>query len=203
MSKVINEQNRFRKIMPWLLALCGIIGFFASFILTVEKIELIKDPSFIPSCNLSPIVSCGSVMKTPQAEAFGFTNSLMGIGGFAIVATIGMALLAGARFKRWFWLGLGAGALFGVVFIHWLFSQSVYVIGALCPYCMVVWAVTIPIFWYTTLYNLREGHIKLPHALHGVVSVLQKYHVTVLYLWYLAIIIAILIQFWSYWSSLI
>ena len=32
-----------------------------------------------------------------------------------------------------------------MVFIHWLIFQSLYRIGALCPYCMVVWAVTIPL----------------------------------------------------------
>ncbi len=41
--------------------------------------------------------------------------------------------------------GLAAGTLLGTVFVHWLIFQSLYRIGALCPYCMVVWAVTIPL----------------------------------------------------------
>ena len=43
--------------------------------------------------------------------------------------------------------------------MHWLIFQSLYVIGALCPYCMAVWAVTIPICWYVTLHNLERGHL--------------------------------------------
>ena len=191
------------KYFQYLLIIGGIIGFAAAFILTTEKIELLKNTSYVPPCNINPIISCGSVMKTWQASVFGFPNSLLGIFGFAVVTTIGMALLAGATFKRWFWLGLEAGTLFGVLFIHWLFFQSVFVIGALCPFCMVVWSVTIPIFLYTTLYNLKAGNIKTPKTLKGFVKILQKYNRSVLLLWYLAIIVAIGFRFWYYWRTLI
>ena len=49
------------------------------------------------------------------------------------------------RLPRWYWAGLATGTLLGVAFVHWLIFQSLYRIGALCPYCMVVWAVTIPL----------------------------------------------------------
>ncbi len=192
-----------KKIFPLLVTVLSAIGFIASFVLTLEKIELIKNPAYQAPCNINPLISCTSVMKTPQAEIFGFPNSLIGIAGFGIVLTVGMALLAGANFKSWFWLGLQSGTVFGIVFVHWLFFQSVYVIGALCPYCMVVWLVTIPIFLYTTLYNLKEGHITPPRALDGLVDIAQRYHASILVLWYLAIIGAILIHFWHYWSTLI
>ena len=93
-------------------------------------------------------------MDSPQAEAFGFPNPLIGIAAFAVVVTAGAAILAGFTPPRWFRLGMQAGATFGVVFVHWLIAASLYDIHALCPYCMVVWAVTIPIFWYTTLDTL-------------------------------------------------
>lgn len=190
------------RTLPWILMIGGLIGFIAAFVLTIEKIELIKNPAYVPSCNLSPLISCGSVMRTWQAELFGFPNPLLGIIGFTIVTTVGMALLAGAKFKRWFWLGLQLGTLLGVVFVTWLFAQSVYVIGALCPYCMVVWAVTIPLFLYTTLYNLRTGVIPTPNSLKRFVAFIQRHHGDVLLVWYLAIIVAILNRFWYYWASL-
>ncbi len=191
------------RVLPLLLTIGGIIGFLAAFVLTVEKIELLKNPNYIPTCNISPLISCGSVMKTWQASAFGFANSLLGIAGFAVVSTIGMAMLAGAKFKRWFWRGLEIGALFGVGFIHWLMFQSIYQIGALCPYCMVVWSVTIPIFWYVTLYNLQEGHLPTPTKLRPVVNFVQRHHADILIVWYLIIIGLILNHFWYYWSSLV
>ncbi len=191
------------KTFPFLLVIGGFIGLLSAYIITVEKIELIKNPNFRPSCEINPLLSCGSIMDTPQAEIFGFPNPLLGLVGFAVVITVGMALIAGAKFKRWFWLGLQAGTIFGVVFVHWLFYQSLYNIGALCLYCMIVWTVTIPIFWYTTLYNLREKHIKLPKKYTDVVSFAQKHHADILIVWYVILIALILHNFWFYWSSLI
>ena len=63
---------------------------------------------------------------------------------------------------------------FGVVFVHWLIFQSLYVIGALCPYCMVVWAVTIPIFWYVTLHNLRSAAPACPPPARRVVETIDR-----------------------------
>src|SRR5690606_13189412 len=115
-------------------------------------------------------IGCGAVMQSPQAEVFGFSNPLIGLAGFAIVVTIGFALLAGGRFKRWFWVATQLGMLFAVGFIYWLFFQAVYDIGSLCLYCMVVWAMVIPLFLGTLVYNLKEGHIQL----FGKVSWNQK-----------------------------
>lgn len=197
------KQRTLKQTIPYILAICGAIGFVAAFVLTLEKIELIKNPAYNPTCNLSPLISCGSVMKTWQASAFGFANSLVGIAGFAAITTIGVGLLAGAAFKRWFWRGLQAGTVFGMGFIIWLQYQSVYQIKALCPYCMVVWVVMIPIFWYTTLYNFREGHIPTPKKLRRVVNAAQRHHADVLIVWYLLILLLILNHFWYYWSTLL
>ncbi len=188
------------RTIGYILTIGGVVGFLAASVLTLEKIELLKNPAYQPTCDLSPIISCGSVMKTWQASAFGFPNSLIGIAGFAAVIALGVALLAGATFKRWFWQVIQLGVTFGMVFIFWLQYQSIYNIGALCPYCMVVWVAMIPIFWYTTLYNLREGHIKLSKR---VSAFLQRHHGDVLIVWYLAIIGVILNRFWYYWSTLI
>ncbi len=48
-------------------------------------------------------------MQSKQAHAFGFMNTYIGLLGFPVVLTIGMAMLAGARFKRWFWQGAQLG----------------------------------------------------------------------------------------------
>ncbi|GIJ79135.1 Uncharacterized membrane protein [Micromonospora phaseoli] len=188
------------RITAWVLTLGGGIGLLAAATLTVEKINLLGNPDYVPSCSINPILSCGSVMTTPQAAAFGFPNPLIGIAGFAVVTTIGVVLLAGVRLPGWFWLGLQAGATFGVIFVHWLVYQSLYVISALCPYCMVVWVVTIAIFLYTTLRNLRQLPPSSPLArLAGLAS----YHSFVLVAWYAVILLAILVRFWDYWSSLL
>jgi uncharacterized membrane protein len=199
MTQVVAQKQFTDRLLPWILAVGGAIGLAAAMLLTVEKISLLLDPSHIPSCSINPVLNCGSVMRTPQAEAFGFPNPLLGIAGFAVVTTAGVAILAGAKFARWFWLGLQAGSLFGVLFVHWLIYQSLYRIEALCPYCMVVWTVTIPIFWYVTLHNLRSG----TGAWRRAGEILARYHSVVLIGWYTVIVFAVLQAFWSYWITLV
>lgn len=188
---------------PWLLLLGGLAGLFSAITLTLEKIELIKNPEAVLGCDLNPIIACGSVINTPQASAFGFPNPIIGIVGFSVVALIGGAILAEAKFKRWFWIGLQLGVLFAVGFVHWLIFQTIFRINALCPYCMVVWIVTIPIFWYTLLYNLKAGYVKIPAQLKKIAEFAQKHHADILFIWYLAIIGVILNHFWYYWKTLI
>jgi uncharacterized membrane protein len=205
---MLKRMNKIKSLtlqqsIGYILAICGLIGFFAAFTLTVEKMELIKNPNYIPTCNVSPLISCGSVMKTPEASIFGFANSLIGVMGFSVVTTIGMALIAGAKFKRWFWLGLQLGTIFGIGFVHWLIYQSVFDIGKLCPYCIVVWSVMIPIFVYTTLYNLRFGNITVPAKLKSVNAFIQKHHGDIIIAWFVIIIGIILNRFWFYWKTLL
>lgn len=127
----------------WWILIAGVAGLIASATLTIEKIELLLNPSYVPSCNLNPIVSCGSVMTTPQASAFGFPNSLIGVAAFAVVAVTGVLAVAKVPLPRWYWVGLMVGTVAATAFVHWLIFQSLYRIGALCPYCMVVWVATI------------------------------------------------------------
>ncbi len=201
-SPPADRSTPFPRLLPWLLLIGGAIGLAAAGVLTVEKIALLRDPAYVPSCSINPILSCGSVMTKPQAEVFGFPNPLLGIAGFAIVTTIGAALLAGATFRRWFWLGLQGGVTFGLVFVHWLIFQSLYRIQALCPYCMVVWAVTVPIFWYITLHNLNRGHLPSPASTRSLVLAATRFHSVALTIWAVVLLTLIGEQFWAYWRTL-
>ncbi len=75
---------------------------------------------------------------------------------------MGVAILAGARFARWFWIAFWAGIAFAFGFVVWLISQSIYDLHTLCPWCMVTWAVTIPTFYAVTLHLLRSGIVAAP-----------------------------------------
>lgn len=199
----VDRQPAFSRVLPWMMLIGGIIGAAAAAVLIVEKMRLLADSGYVPSCSINPILSCGSVMTKPQAEAFGFPNPLLGIAGFSAVAVIGAALLAGASFARWFWIGLQAGVTFGILFVSWLMFQSLYVIGALCPYCMLVWAVMIPLFVYVTAANIDQRRIPFSSALHGLGRALVSYHTVVITIWFLAVAALIAVRFWDYWSSLL
>lgn len=199
----MKSENRkdfqIQKFLPYILLIGGIIGFLASFILMIDTIKVLQNPGYAPSCNINPIISCGSVMKTDQSSVFGFSNSLLGIGAFAGMAALGAALLAGAKFRRWLWLIMQAGATLGVIFVHWLIFESLYRIGTLCPFCMAVWLVTIPTFWYLTLYNLRQSR----WSANRLFLFAHRHHADILTIWLLLIAVLILNRFWYYWSTLL
>jgi uncharacterized membrane protein len=180
----------------WIL-IAGVVGLAAALTLTVEKIEILINPDYVPSCSINPVLSCGSVMVTPQASAFGFPNPLIGIVSFTIVVVTGVLALAKVRLPRWYWAGLATGTLLGVAFIHWLIFQSLYPIGALCPYCMAVWAVTIPLFVVVASIALQ------PLQSNVVARVVYTWRWSLVVLWFTALVLMILVRFWDYWSTLI
>ncbi len=180
----------------WVL-IAGIVGLAAAATLTIEKIEILINPAYVPSCSINPVLSCGSVMITPQASAFGFPNPLIGIAAFAVVVTTGVLTVAKVRLPQWYWAGLAVGSALGVAFVHWLIFQSLYRIGALCPYCMVVWAVTIPLFVVAASVALR------PLAGNAVLRALYQWRWSIVALWFTGVILLILMRFWNYWSTLI
>ncbi len=201
-SKNLNSK-KLVKIVSWVLIIGGIIGLICAYIIIQDKMKLLQNPSYIPSCNLNPVISCGSVMQSPEAAAFGISNPFLGLIGFSVLVTIGVALQAKAVFKKWFWWGLEIGAIFGVLFVHWLFFESVYNIHALCPYCMVVWIITITTFWYVTIYNIEAGNIKIPtnSKYQTIFNFVKRHHIDLLILWLLIIAGLILKHFWYYYSK--
>ena len=180
------------------MLVAGAVGLAAAMTLTVEKIEILINPDYVPSCSINPVLSCGSVMITPQASVFGFPNSLIGIVSFTVVLVTGILAVAKVRLPRWYWAGLATATLLGAAFVHWLIFQSLYRIGALCPYCMVVWAVTIPLLVVVASIALapqRSGS--------AVVRGLYTWRWSVVALWFTAVVLLILERFWNYWSTLI
>lgn len=180
----------------WIL-IAGVLGLAAALALTVEKIELLIDPSYVPSCSINPVISCGSVMSTWQASVFGFPNSLIGVIAFTVTLVTGVLAVAGVRLPRWYWAGLAAGSLLGAVMVHWLIFQSLYRIGALCPYCMVVWSVTIPLLVVTSSIALRPLHT------NGVARAIYQWRWSIVALWFTSLVLLILVRFWEYWSTLL
>ncbi|TFV60417.1 vitamin K epoxide reductase family protein [Mycobacterium sp. PS03-16] len=180
----------------WVL-IAGVVGLVAAATLTIEKIELLIDPSYTPSCSLNPVLSCGSVMVTPQAALFGFPNPLIGIAGFSVVVVTGVLAVARVRLPRWYWSGLAVGTLLATVFVHWLIFQSLYRIGALCPYCMVVWAVTVPLLVVVSSIALR------PLAGNAVARGVYQWRWSLTALWFTGLVLLILVRFWDYWSTLL
>lgn len=200
-TDVRDPLSRLSAVLPWLLVIGGIIGVIASVMITMEKLDLLQNPAYHPACDLNPIISCGSVMQSGQSHVFGFTNTYIGLIGFPIVVTAGMAMLAGARFKRWFWLGMQVGLSLGMVFAYWLLAESIYRIRALCPYCLSVDVALTTVWWYVTLYNFYNGYLRRPAGLKRFGVLIKRHHVDILVLWFLIVLAAILQHFWYYFGQ--
>lgn len=185
-------------LSAWWVLIGGVIGLLSSITLTVEKIELLRNPSYVPTCNINPIVSCGSVMVTKQASLLGFPNPLVGIAGFTVVVVTGVLAVAKVPLPRWYWTGLEVGLAIGAVFVHWLIFQSLYRIGALCPYCMVVWAMTITLLVVVASILLRPTLDD-----RGLLRFLFGWRWSFVTFWFTAVFLLILVRFWNYWSTLI
>ncbi|MDV5144416.1 vitamin K epoxide reductase family protein [Streptomyces sp. SBC-4] len=195
-----NDDGRIgaSKAFAWLLVITGAAGLLASWVITIDKIKLLEDPNFTPGCSLNPIVSCGNIMKSEQAEVFGFPNPMLGLVTYAMVIAIGVGLLAGARYRRWYWLGLNAGTLFGVGFCTWLMYQSLYEINSLCLWCCLAWVATIVMFWYVTSHNVRRGVIPAPGGLKTFFDeftwLLPVLHIGIIGM-------LILTRWWDFWTG--
>jgi uncharacterized membrane protein len=186
--------------LPYILIVAGIIGLISALIISIDKDKILQNANYHPSCDLNPIISCGSVMQSMQSHIFSFSNAFIGLAAFGSLLTVGMAIKAGGIFKRWFWLGLELGTIFGLLMVHWLFFETVYRIHALCPYCIAVWIVTITTFWYVTLYNIDHRHIILPKKLGPAYKWIRSHHIDLLVLWIIIIAALILKHFWYYYG---
>lgn len=189
--------------LAWWLLVGGLVGLVAAGTLLVEKIRLLSDSTYVPSCSLNPVLSCGSVMQTEQAEVLGFPNPVIGVAAFPMLVVTGAAVLAGARLARWYWLGLQGGVTAGAAFVAWLFFQSVYRIGALCPYCMVVWVVVVPTWVAVTARNLRHGALSRSHHAVRAGRALTAWQAPLLLGVLVLAMLLIGERFWSYWSTLL
>ncbi|WP_135849081.1 vitamin K epoxide reductase family protein [Serinibacter arcticus] len=179
------------------------IGLVASFALMLERIAVLVDPNHVPSCSFNALVSCTEAMSSAQGALFGFPNPLIGVMAFPVVVAAGAALLGGARLARWYWAGLQVGVILALVFVHFLIYTSLYQLGALCPYCMAVWAVTIPLFVMVTQRNLRLLPRDASSGWARAGRWLQAYQAPVLAAWFLLIAALAVVQFWDFFIALV
>lgn len=158
----VTSAERRPNLLAVFLIVAGAIGFWAAFMLTIDKFHLLANAHAQLSCNFSLLVGCTKNLNSWQGSLFGFPNPVIGLAGWTAAIAVGVGILAGARYARWYWVLFNIGVVGALALVIFLIAQSVTVLNVLCPWCMVTWLVTIPTFWAVTLYNLKEGNIPLP-----------------------------------------
>lgn len=158
MSKL--GDKKLSKSYPVILTVGAFIGLVASFWQVVERIFMLKNPGAELSCNLNPILDCGTVLGNRWSALFGFPNALLGIVMFTILFTIGLMLLNGIALKKWFWKVFLAVMIMLILFSVWFFATSLYVIGKICIFCIFIWTVSVPIFLYGIDWLITNNYLK-------------------------------------------
>lgn len=169
-----HEDQRLRD-NRWIFAsmLVGAIGsLIASFVLSVEAVELAANPDAVLSCSINVVLNCATVGIHPSAHLLGFPNSFLGLMAEPVVITVAIAGLAGVKFPRKFMFAAQIVYTIGFLFALWLFGTSYFVIGALCPWCLLVTATTTFVWFAITRYNIRENNLYLPK---NVAKLAQKW----------------------------
>lgn len=152
------------------MLISAVIGLVAAFVLAVEALTLAANPLADLGCNINAVLSCGTVGQSWQASLLGFPNAYLGLIAEPVVITVAVAGLGGVRFPRWFMISAQAVYLIGFVFAYWLFFQSYFVIGALCPWCLTITATTTLVFASLTRINLLDGNFRLSASAYRTVS---------------------------------
>ncbi len=139
----------------------AILSLLASFVLSVEAIELAKNPDAVLSCSINAVLNCATVGVHPSAHLFGFPNSFLGLIAEPVVITVAIAGLAGVHFPRKFMFVAQLCYTLGFIFALYLFYTSYVIIQALCPWCLLVTATTTFVWFAITRYNIRENNLYL------------------------------------------
>ena len=204
MTDVLTRWHRLRHANAWIygtMLVSACLSLIASFVLSVDALALAADPDASLSCNINAVISCGTVGSSWQAHLFGFPNAYLGMLAEPVVITIAVASLGGVRFPRWFMFSAQVVYTLGFIFAYWLLYQSMFVIGAMCPWCLLV-TVSTTLVWATlTHVNIRDDNLylrpRLQERLSGWIQADLDWIVVVIWL-----LILVLITVLKYGDSL-
>jgi uncharacterized membrane protein len=203
-TDVLTRWHRLRHANAWIygtMLVSACLSLIASFVLSVDALALAADPDVSLSCNINAVISCGTVGSSWQAHLFGFPNAYLGMLAEPVVITIAVASLGGVRFPRWFMLSAQVVYTLGFIFAYWLLYQSMFVIGAMCPWCLLV-TVSTTLVWATlTHVNIRDDNLylrpRLQERLSGWIQADLDWIVVVIWL-----LILVLVTVLKYGDSL-
>ena len=192
----IERLRQYRKTY-WAMLVSSTLSLIASLVLSYDAIKLAEAPSGKLACDINAVISCGKVAKSWQSSLLGFPNSFLGLMLEPVIITVAIAGLGLVTFPRLFMRVAHIGYGLGLVFALWLLSQSMFVIHALCPWCLLVTISTVTVFSTITRIALMENIWNLSEARHQqIVDLLNRGWGRVLYtVTYAVLILAIYFKY--------
>lgn len=180
-----------RKLYSVVLA-GSLVGIVASFLQTVDKLTHLVNPVANLFCNINSVFSCNNVLDAWQSSFFGFPNSLMCLVFFSVTLGTALAGLSG-NLSKWLRLTMHSFALFFLGFGAWYLYQSIYVINAVCIYCLFCYGAVIIMnaSW------LRINHKDLPFVKLTQRLINSKWDYVLWAIWAFVFVLAIFVKFYS------
>ncbi|EIK84402.1 Vitamin K epoxide reductase [Gardnerella pickettii 00703Bmash] len=141
-----NRMNSWRHSAAWvymIMLISSAIALLTSLILSSETLALARAPHKALGCDVNTVVSCSKVAQSWQAEfiRFGelsFPNAFFGIAAESVFVTLAVVGIAKIKLPKWLATFSWIGGLCALLYAYWLFTQSMFVIQILCPWCLVL-----------------------------------------------------------------
>src|SRR5687768_7261854 len=138
------------KKMYWASIIITLIGLAVSIYMTIFK--LTDNPTMCLGNG-----GCSTVNDSPYAEIYGIPVAAVGVGGYlAILAVLVLEMKGGHFFKRNGTLVNFGLALTGFLFTLYLVYLEIFVIKALCPFCVTSQIAMTILFILTVIRLLKQ-----------------------------------------------
>lgn len=179
------------------MLVASLASLVASFVLSVEALELAENPNASLGCNINTVISCGTVANSWQAQLLGFPNAYLGLITEPVVITIAVASLGRVRFPRWFMFSAQVVYTIGLLFAYWLFYQAMFDIGALCPWCTLITVATTLVFFEMTYVNIRDDNLFLPARVQRAATAMIRSNLdlVLVVIWFLVLVLAVVLKY--------
>lgn len=175
-----DRELRHNRWIFMIILITASLSLLAAFVLSVEAIQLIKNPNAQLGCSINIIINCATVAKSEYAALFGFPNSFIGLMAMPVFMTIAIAGLFDVKFPKQLMFAAQIIFTMCVAFAFALFYISSFLIQALCPWCMLVMLCATMMFFAVTRYNVNNNHLYLRGKLEKSVKKFIKHDYDIL-----------------------
>lgn len=121
----------------------GALSLLAAMMLSLEAYWRALEPEKTFMCDVSEKFSCSVVADSWQAQLIHLPegpvpNAMLGIMAFTVITVLGVVYACRFKAPTWFNWCFRIGVIACLIFSTWLLQQSMFVIKAMCPWCLTM-----------------------------------------------------------------
>lgn len=121
----------------------GALSLLAAMMLSLEAYWRALEPEKTFMCDVNEKLSCSAVADSWQAQLIHLPegpvpNAVLGIMAFTVITVLGVVYACRFKAPTWFNWCFRIGVFACLVFSTWLLQQSMFVIKAMCPWCLTM-----------------------------------------------------------------